>query len=360
MTSSVYAAANPVFHVDGRLTGELARDLTRLEIEEATDGLKTLTAELVAKGPQGNEREEPLLYLDRRTVDFGSALQVSIGPGDNQRTVFRGKISAIEAVFCEGEQPHVTLFAEDVFMELRTTRRSRTYTNKSDAGMAGMIADDHKLRADVAADGPQYDMVQQFNQSDLAFLRARARKIQAEVWVQDGALCFKTRGNRSGSAITLVQGDELLDVRLRADLAHQRTKVTVSGYDASARATISEDADDGAIQAEISGGNTGPSVLQQLSADRSSYRVREAPLTTGEAKAWARAEMLRRCRGFVSVTGVTSGTPDLVVGSRLTLNNVGAPFSGGGYYTTRVRHSYDLIDGHRTQFDAERSTINAK
>ena len=41
--------------------------------------------------------------------------------------------------------------------------------------------------------------------------------------------------------------------------------------------------------------------------------MRENPLVSGEAAAWAKAEMLRRCRGFVSVLGTTNGTPDMVV-----------------------------------------------
>ena len=35
----------------------------------------------------------------------------------------------------------------------------------------------------------------------------------------------------------------------------------------------------------------------------------------------------------------------MVVGSRLTLERVGAPFEGDGYYVTRVRHTYDLAHG---------------
>ena len=48
----------------------------------------------------------------------------------------------------------------------------------------------------------------------------------------------------------------------------------------------------------------------------------------------------------------------MVVGSRLTLERVGAPFEGDGYYVTRVRHTFDLIRGLRTRFEAERPTLN--
>ena len=154
-----------------------------------------------------------------------------------------------------------------------------------------------------------------------------------------------------------MRGNHLIDLEARADLAHQRTKVKVSGYDASAREHIEEEADSSAIQAEISGGRTGVSILETALGERISYRVREVPLTDSEARAFVRAEMLRRARAFVTVTGTTRGSPDMVVGSKLTLQRVGHPFDGGGYYVTRVCQVYDLTHGHRTHFEAERPTI---
>ena len=195
--------------------------------------------------------------------------------------------------------------------------------------------------------------------SDLAFLRARAALVQAEVWIADDTLHFESRSSRNGAALTLKQGNQLVSARLRADLAHQRTKVKVSGYDAQQRESIDEEAGSSAISAEVSGGSTGVAVLQRALGERVSYRVREAPLTTAEARDWAKAELLRRARGFVTVTGVTRGSATMVVGSRLELQRVGPPFEGDGYYATRVRHTYDLVSGFRTHFEAERATINA-
>ena len=45
------------------------------------------------------------------------------------------------------------------------------------------------------------------------------------------------------------------------------------------------------------------------------------------------------------------------MGSKLTLDRVGHPFDGGGYYATKVCHAYDLENGFRTRFEAERATI---
>lgn len=355
-----FASVAPVFKVDGAVKGELARDLVRLEIEEDTGGLRTLTARFVAQGPKAGAAQERLLYLDGAILDFGKPIEVSIGPSSEARTVFKGSISGLEADFREGAEPEVVAFAEDKLMKLRMTRRMKTYEKQTDAQIAEAIAGEHGLGADTAADGPTYDIVQQWNQSDLAFLRDRARLLQAEIWLDGDSLCFKTRGNRKGTALTLVQGNDLIEIRLRADLAHQRTKVKVSGYDASKRDVIEEEAGADAIQAEASSGRTGPATLERAFGERVSHRVRHAPLVAGEATAWARAEMLRRGRRFVTVAGATRGTPDLIVGSTITLERVGGPFEGDGYYVTRVRHTYDLDprNGHRTYFEAERATVS--
>lgn len=358
MTELLYATHAPAFEVDGQLRRSLARDLLRLEIEETTDGLKTLRARLVNVGPQSGG-DEGLLYLDGSVVDFGKELEVSLGPSGEERIVFKGRISALEAVFVESSEPELVLFAEDALMKLRMTRRSRTYEQMSDADIAGALAGEHGLTPDTAADGPTYPLVQQADQSDLAFLRDRARLVAAELWADGETLCFKTRPNRTATELTLVRGNDLVEARLRADLAHQRSKVRVSGYDAADRAVIDEDAGEDAVLGETSGGRTGIAILTQALGDREAHLARSVPLTVPEAAAWAKAELLRRARSFATVVGVTSGSPDLVVGSKLTLERVGAPFEGAGWYATRVRHVYDLEHGHRTHFEAERPTVSA-
>ena len=72
------------------------------------------------------------------------------------------------------------------------------------------------------------------------------------------------------------------------------------------------------IKAEVAAGRTGPEIVTKALGSSSSIRVREAALSQAEASAWAKAEMLRRARAFVTATGVTTGSPDMVVGSLLT------------------------------------------
>jgi phage protein D len=358
MTDLLYYSAEPVFQVQGDVRGELTRDLLRLDVVETTEGLRTLALRLAGTPAHPDTPDVPELYLDGGILDFGGKLEVALGPTAGARTVFVGHVSALEAGYAESREPEVVVLAEDRLMDFRMTRRFRTYENTTDAAIAEEIGAAHGVSVDASAEGPSYDVVQQLNQSDLAFLRERAARIQAEVWLEGDTLHFRDRGSRTGTEITLTQGNQLLEVRIRADLAHQRTAVRVSGYDARERDRIDEEAGSDAIEGETEGGSSGPKVLQRAFGERVSYRARDVPLTGDEAAAWARAEMLRRSRGFVTATGTTNGTPDMVVGSRLRLERVGRPFNGGGYYVTRVHHSYTRENGFRTAFEAERPTVN--
>ncbi|MEU3774905.1 contractile injection system protein, VgrG/Pvc8 family [Streptomyces sp. NPDC032472] len=358
MTDAAVAAVSPVFEVGGALVKDLARDCVRLEVAEGVEGLRTLRAHFLAVGPGAKGPQDRLLHLDGSTVGLGSALKAALGPPTGQRYVFEGVVSGIELVLGDGEPPLVLVHAEDALMRLRMTRRMRTYHDVTDADVAREIAREHGLDADADVPGPRYDVVQQLNQSDLAFLRERARLVQAELWAGGRTLHFRPRGSRTAAVQTLVFGNQLMSVRLAADLAHQRSEVVVTGYDAERREPIDERAGPEVVEAETAGGRTGARLLARALGPATSLRVREAALTTEEAGSWARAEMLRRGRRFVTVAGTTNGSPDLVVGGRLTLRSVGAPFEGEGYHVTRIRHTFDPDHGFRTRFDAERPGLN--
>lgn len=352
------ASKAPRFYVDGAHKEELLRDVVRLEVEEDTQGMRRAALLLSAIGPKNGEQNETLLYMDGAVIDFGKKLEIALGPPNAPRTLFTGCISGIEACFEQGRDPQLRVFAEDKLMDLRMTRRMKTYENVSEADLLQAIASEHGLTAQADLDGPTHDMVQQWNQSDLAFLRERAKRLAAEIWLEGTVLHMATRDKRNGTEIKLIQGADLLALEARADLAHQRTSVCSGGYDASQRDGIDEEGVSSLVDAEISaGGRTGVAILQRAFGERKSYRLRDVPLGDEEARGLAKADLLRRARGFVTVRGVTNGTPDMQVGSTVKLERIGPVFGGGGYRVVEVMHGYDLLHGYRTHFVAERPDI---
>ena len=357
---SLQSATRPQIRVGGRVQDALMRDLDLLQLDEDLFGMKRLAVRFIALGPSAGERHQGLNWMDGTVLDFGSEIDVNLGQSEARTAMFSGAISALELDFDQGRAPELHCLAEDRLMALRLARQFRTWENVDETSLVQDIAARHGLAADVAVEGPVWQTVQQWNQSDLAFLRERARRLGAEVWVEDGTLHMATRDQRDGPTVTLIQGSELLQCRLRADLAHQRGKVVVSGFDDGQQAVIDEEADSATVAAEAHGQTHGLNVLERAftsPAGLASYRVRDVPLRGNEASALARAALLGRARRFVLASGVASGDTRIRVGARLRLERVGPLFEGDGYYVTRVRHQFDLTDGYRTHFDAERAWI---
>ena len=100
----------------------------------------------------------------------------------------------LEACFPEGQSPEIRVLAEDRFQDLRMTRRTRTFSDVTDSDVITQIANDHGLSPSVSVNGPTYKVLAQVNQSDLAFVRERARAIDAEVWMKGNTLNAKPHG----------------------------------------------------------------------------------------------------------------------------------------------------------------------
>jgi len=144
---------------------------------------------------------------------------------------------------------------------------------------------------------------------------------------------------------------QLREVRVLADLAHQVTQVTVTGWDYKQGQTISATS-----QATAFGQGSGMTGTDWLSTaqlgSRSEHLGQFSNLNQLEAQALVDAEYLQRTRRFVVAHGVAEGNPNLRVGSWLTLTGLGPRFSNS-YYATATVHKFDTDKGYETDFTAE-------
>jgi len=341
--------ARPTLKVDGQDRPGLSDALLELRIEENVDGLYRCEASFGNWGPKNGEND--FLYFDRQTLEFGKAFQVSLGTD----VLFDGKITALEGVFPQGNSPTITVLADDRFQDLRMTRRTRTFADMSDSAVVQQIAGDHGLTPDVSLSGPTHKVLAQLNQSDLAFLRERARALGAEVWVAGTTLAAKPRPSRGqgGRPPTLTYGADLREVRVTADLAGQRTSVQVAGWDVSGKTALKESATDSALGSEAAGADSGSTVLQAAFGDRKESVANAVPLTSDEARARAESVFRERARRFLVARGAAQTLGGLRVGATVKLEKLGPLFSGE-FTLTEVQHLFDGEAGLRTQFAAER------
>jgi uncharacterized protein len=341
-------SSRPTIVVDGRQSAALTGGQLRARVREDVHGLYDCELEIGNWGPDGG-MEPTFLYFNRQLLDFGKPLALTV----SDQPIFSGRITGIEARFPEGGAPTLTVLAEDRFQDLRMTRRTRTFTSVSDADVASQIAGDYGLTSEVGITGPTHKVLAQLNQSDLAFLRERARALDAELWVDGSTLSMQPRTKRVTAPLTLTYGKELREFRVLADLATQSTSVEVTGWDVSGKIAIDERADDSVLGAELSGGDSGPSVLQSAFGERKDSLASAVPQTGAEAQARASALLKRRARRFIVGIGTAQTQPGLRVGATVSLAGLGPLFTGS-FYVSAVTHTFDGAGGLRTELTVER------
>jgi phage protein D len=347
--------ARPTLFLDGKEDQELRQGMLALTIAETTDGLFNAEMSFGNQGSQGKGVD--FLYFDRQKFDFGKSLRVEL-KGD---PLFEGRITGLEARFPSASPPELVVLAEDALQDLRMVRRTRTFENQSDADVFNAIADEHGMGKNVTLSGGQYKVLAQLNQSDLAFLRERARAIEAELWVsvQNGkaTLNAKARSDRGKSpSVKLGWRNELTEFRVVADLAGQRTSVVASGWDVAAKSGVKYEATDSDLGGELGATDSGASILKQKFGERKESVAHGVPWTQAEAEARAKAYFKMEARRFIVGHGVARTTGKLRVGTLLDLDGLG-PLFNGSYYLASVRHRFDGARGLRTEFSAERAGL---
>lgn len=346
-TAAGMRTSRPSFFLGGTENAGLAQGLLRMSVRESVQGLYRCELRFGNWGPKNGDIG--FLYFDRKTLDFGKSVQVKI---DTDK-IFDGRISALEAEFAEGRPPELAVLLEDRFQDMRMTRRTRTFNDVTDADVARRIATDYGLQPNIDMSGPTYKVLAQVNQSDLAFLRERARSIDGEIWMDDTKLYAKLRTGRNNGTVKLSHGGELREFTGTADLAGQRSSVKVNGWDVSGKQGVAEEATDSAISSELNGDDSGISILKSAFAERKEAVAHMVPLNSSEAKAEATAILRMTARRFLVGRGMAQGNAKLHVGTYVDLQNLGPLFSGK-YYLTEVEHVFDGADGYLTLFTAER------
>lgn len=355
MERSAYYSALPTVYVDDEAL-PIRDKVLAMTAEETAEGLYRCEITLVNQGPR--DGVDGFLFLDRRTFDFGKTIKVEIGDRDASGIVFEGRITGLEARYPSQRPPEVCILAEDRLQDLRMTRRTRVFEDASDEDVIREIASDHNLTPRLDMDGSATrPAIAQLNQSDLAFLRDRARAVDAELWVEGDELHCVARSRRNAGEVPLVFNQRLKEFSVMADLAGQSTRTKVAGWDYNSKEPIEAEAGDSAIRSELEAGHSGgATVLQGAFGEREDQVVHLVPHDDGEAATLAESRFRRRARRFVTGRGTAEGDARIRVGSWLDLAGLGGLFSGR-YYVCETRHAFGLEEGYEVHFRVERPGI---
>jgi phage protein D len=346
--NAVYCAI-PTVQIDGQFDDKVTAQLLSMEMRECEGGMSSLELRFSNFGSFAAGLAD-FVFEDGAILKLGAEVKVYGGDASSPTEVFRGKITGLEERFPANGPPDLVVLAEDSLQGARMKQRSKTWENVTLGDIAQQVASDLGLTPVVDGLSQSVGTQQQFNESDLHFLRRLLARYDADLQIVGTELHASPRAQAQRNTIELDMNSQLREVRVLADLAHQVSAVTATGWDYQQGQKISA-----ASQTTSFGpgaGKSGKDWLEQALAKRSVHIAQFAALDTPDAQALVDAEFVQRIRRFVVAHGVADGNPNLRVGSYLTLGGLGPRFSNT-YYTTSTVHRFDTSMGYRTEFTAE-------
>jgi phage protein D len=348
---SVYSA-RPTIRVADQAYAKLNELLLAMEMTEQEGGMSALELRFsnVASDPEGGA---DLAFEDNQILKLGQAIALYAGDENSPREIFRGNITALEAVFPfseEGARPELLVLAEDMLQQARMERHTAVHNAATISDLATQLAQRLSLTPVITGFSQQIGPQVQLNESDLAFLRRLLARYDGDIQVVGRELHVSPRSEVQREALELKMYSQLRKVRVLADLAHQVTEVQVTGWDVSQGRKVTGNSRGSQLGAGR--GTPGARILSQTLGNRPHVISHLAVTTEAEAQALADTAFDQRARRFVCVEGSAEGNPMLRVGTQIQLIDLGRRFDNT-YYVTRTCHHFDREQGYQTNFEAE-------
>jgi phage protein D len=349
LTQNAVYSAIPTIQIDGQANDKVTAQLLSAEMREQEGGMSSLEMRFSNFGSFSTGLAN-LVFEDGAVLKLGAAVLVYCGDASSPTEIFRGKITAIEGHFPDGGPPDLVVLAEDALQSARMQRRTKNWESATLTQIATQVATNLGLTPVLAGLDTNIGTQQQFNESDLHFLRRLLARYDADVQIVAGELHASPRSQAQRNSIEIDLNSQLKQVRVIADLSHQATQITATGWDYNQGQRISVTSQTTSFGP--GSGQAGKDWLQQTLAPRSEQLGQFYNLNTQEAQALVDAEFAQRMRSFVVAHGISEGNPNLRVGTYLQLNGLGARFSNI-YYTVATVHHFDTEKGYETRFSAE-------
>lgn len=349
LTQNAVYTAIPTVKIDGQGNDKVTAQLLSIEMREQEGGMSSLEMRVSNFGSYSSGLAD-MVFEDGSILKLGAEVLVYAGDASTPTEIFRGKITALEGRFPQDGPPDLVVLAEDALQTARMKRRTKNWDSTTLNTIAQQIATNLGLTPVLAGLNTNIGTQQQFNESDLHFLRRLLARYDADVQVVGAELHASPISQAQRNSVEIDLNSQLREVRVIADLSHQVTQISATGWDYTQGQRISVTSSTSSFGP--GSGQAGKDWLQQALGARSEQIAQYTALNAQEAQALVDTEFSERNRSFVVAHGVSEGNPNLRVGTYLKLNGLGQRFSNT-YYTTATVHHFDTQSGYETRFRAE-------
>jgi phage protein D len=283
----------------------------------------------------------------------GNEIEISLGYLGRVEKVMVGELTSLEPAF-QGGTSTLMVRGYDLRHRLLRGRKTRSFTDSKDSEIVEKIAGEASIKVGATDTKVKLPYVLQHNQTDLAFIRERARRIGYEVYVKEKTLQFQPLQIDKTVDITLTHGLDILEMYPRLTTMSQVGEVVVRGWDVKEKEAIVGTAAVGDETATMNGTSSGPKTANTAFGKTSFAYVDRPVFSKAEADQMALSQFNRAALAYIDGEGLCYGRPDLKAGTVITIEGLGEKFSGL-YYITSVKHLWSNRGGYRTRFTYQRN-----
>jgi uncharacterized protein len=278
------------------------------------------------------------------TKAIGADVEIKVG--DQSTSVFKGIIVGLEPVYKGGEKARILIRAMNNFHKLLRTRKSVTYTDKTDEQILKQVVGGAGLTLNWKHEKSiTYKHVYQHNQTDMEFLRTRAARMGCHVWCVDKTIYVQQP----------VDG-EAKDAQLRSFAPRLNSsaivkKVTCKGWNPETKELISGDA---SVQSSQLGSQTSVAGSGTLGGEES-FTVDHPIWSKEEATALAKARLQDASLSFITGEAEVKGDSMYDLGKLVAVTANGGATAGddpfnGKYYIMGLTHRHIVSKGSDAGF----------
>ena len=328
------------------LPTEVFNSIARVTVRSRMYGSDTFTVEFDA-GPNH--------WQDSPHFPLGGEVTIKMGQQDDLQTVHEGDLTAYFIEFLHRKGTKFVFRGHDRSHRLHRVVRFRSFQAQCDSDVIKDMVGDHGLTASVD-DSPMNGEVRvQFNQTDHAFIRDRARRLGWLYRVEGNELTFKAPTfEDSGKSYSVDK--EIFSFDIGLEMSPIPTKVKVWGWDPVKKEQVSHEAKPG----EEWWGPVAKSAGHKLSDKAFGENVVMvsdlAIATPDEATEIAQGVFERMTEKSLQGPVLVRGDPELKVGNTVYLEGLG-PALEGNYLMLEVTHIWTR-DGMFSRLQVGRNAVD--
>lgn len=337
MPTSPLLAAAEILSIEITVDGKQINDtymLSSIEVDRAMN--KVATAKAVFFLPVGNG--DDVTFAMSEAADFipGKEVEIKVGAADSGKdTIFKGMIVNQAIRRLDGEVNELILRCSDKAVKMTWGRTSAYFQKMKDSAIIAKIVGDYGLTAKTDSTTVEHKQIVQYQANDWDFVVARAEANGLLTYTEDGTVMVKKPLASGSPDLELDFGRDVIAYDMGIEARSQTPSVSCKGWDMKTQKMLEGKSSEPTLPEQ--GNVKGKDMATKVGLKDTAF-ANTAPLSQGELKAWADAQLLKSRMGAIQgeITFLGNAKPKL--NTLIAVKGFGDRFNKMGLITA-IRHS---------------------